>query len=402
MKIQAYVVAAAAVALMAGGCSNEPANAGAAAAGKVEQPLKVRVVEARTRYIDRSISVTGSLQPDESVTLGAEVAGRLAKVLVDFGQSVRAGDVVAELDKRDLELQLERVRGALAQALARLGLTPDQADVIPKTTPAIRRAQAQLDNARTKYESAARLVKTGDIAHDRYVELEKAYGAAQAAYDGARHEMATLLATVQSLKAEVKLAEKHVNDATVRAPFSGTVAARMASPGQYLQKNAPIVRLVKPYPLRLRVNVPESAAAAVRVGTDLTFTTDAIPGEEFHAVVREVNPVLDNLSRSLALEARLGRPDRRLKPGMFVAVKLVIQRQVPVTTVPPEAIETIAGLTKVFVIRDGRAVERKILRGREIDGWVEIRRGDVQPGEMVAASSLEQLVDGTPVESAGG
>ncbi|MCP5114658.1 MAG: biotin/lipoyl-binding protein, partial [bacterium] len=192
------------------GCSNAPATKEVEAAA-VEEPLVVAVASAEVRRIEKAISVTGTLKADEEVTLGAEAAGRLAKLHADFGQRVRAGQVIAELDKRELELQLERMRASLAQALAQIGLTPEQVDVVPETTPQIRQAQAQLDDARTKYESAAKLVKTGDIASDRHVEAEKAYYAREAALDAARHGLRTSLANIQALRAEVKLAEKRLD-----------------------------------------------------------------------------------------------------------------------------------------------------------------------------------------------
>ncbi len=377
------------------GADSPPERVEAAASGP--EPLLVEVARAETRQLERAISVTGSLQPDETVTVSNEVAGKLAAVHVDFGQRVRPGQVVAELDKRELELQLERARAALAQALARVGLSPGQEDVIPESTPSIRQAEAQLEDARTKYESAARLVKTGDIARDRFTEIEKAYQARRAALDAARHELRVALANIEALKAEVALAEKRLGDATIRAPMEGAVTERLAAPGQYLRENTPIVRLVKTFPLRLRVDVPESAAASVGIGTTLTFATDAIPGERFHAVVRQLDPSLDPRSRSLVVEARLVRDDERLRPGMFVQVRLVVARAETVTVVPKEAVQTVAGLTKIFAIRDGRAVERKVSLGREAGGWVEVRGTDIHPGEPVAVSRLSELVDGAAV-----
>jgi len=378
-------------------CSGNRGERQVEAASVSDEPLAVRVARAESRLVERSIDVTGTLLAEETATVSNEVPGRLAEIKVDFGQRVRKGEVIAELDKREFRLQLDRARGALAQALARIGLEPGQEDVVPETTPAIRQAQAMLDDARTKYESAARLVKTGDVAHDRFVEIEKAYHARQAALDAARHELRVVLANIRTLRAEVALAQKRLNDATIRAPFDGAVTERLASAGEYLRQNSPIVRLVKTYPLRLRVDVPESAADAVHPGSELRFTTDAIPGAEFRAVVREVNPSLDLRSRTLTAEARLRKRDERLRPGMFVRVKLVVERNAPIVVVPREAVETVAGLSKIFVIRDGKAVEQKIRPGREIDGWVEVRGADLRPGEMVAVSGLPELVNGVAV-----
>jgi RND family efflux transporter MFP subunit len=382
-------------------CSRQPARNEAEASAGAPEPVAVRVARAEERKVERGISITGSLHPDETVTVSNEVPGRLAAIRADFGQTVRQGEVIAELDKREFELQLERIRGALAQALARIGLPPEEAGTAPETTPAIRQAQAQLDDARSRYESAAKLVKTGDIASERFVELEKAYSARQAALDAARHELRVSLASIQALRADVALAEKALADATVRAPFDGAVTERVASPGEYLRQNTPIVRLVKTHPLRLRLEVPESAAPAVRTGTELTFTTAALPGETFHAVVREVNPSLDARSRSLVAEARLTKAEARLRPGMFVQVKLVTESAAAIVVVPREAIQTVAGLTKVFTIREGKAVEHRIQPGEEIQGWVEVRGSGIQPGDAVAVSQLPSLTEGTPVRAEG-
>jgi RND family efflux transporter MFP subunit len=383
-------------ALVFASCSGGTTGADAQAA-VTAGPVPVTMARAESRQIERSISVTGTIQPDETATVSNELAGTLEVIHVDFGQHVRKGQVLAELDKREMKLQLDRIRAAMAQALARIGLDPDEADVIPETTPSIRQAQAQLDNARTKYESAAKLVKTGDIASDRFVELEKSYSAAQATLDAARHELRVALASIQSLRAEVGLAEKRLDDATILAPFDGAVTERLASPGEYLRQNTPIVRLVKTYPLRLRLDIPETAAAAVQIGTGLTFTTDALPGEEFTAVVREVNPSLDARSRSLSAEARLTANDSRLRPGMFVQVRLVVERNVDIVVVPNEAIQTVAGLTKLFTIQDGKASEVRFRRGDEMNGWVEVRDAQIQAGDLVATSKLAVLTNGAAV-----
>jgi RND family efflux transporter MFP subunit len=352
---------------------------------------------AQTRKVDKTISVTGALHADETVSVSSEVPGRVTAVHVDFGQTVRKGQVVAELDKQELALSLERSRAALAQALARLGLNPDQENVRPESTPSIRQAAAQMEDARSKFENASRLVKTGDISQERFTEVQKAYQAREAALEAARDESRTLLASVQALRAEVKLAEKRLSDATVRAPFDGSVSEKLAAPGQYLKENTPILTLVKSSPVRLRVEVPETAAGAVRIGSTLTFTTSAAPGTEFNAVVRQLNPALDAKSRTLMAEARMTSNDSRLRPGMFVQVQMILSRGNEAVFVPKQAVYTVAGLTKMFVVQNGKVLERRVAPGQEVDGWVEVPREAVNPGDQVAVSSLTQLVEGAPV-----
>jgi RND family efflux transporter MFP subunit len=382
------------------GCSTDEKKAEAAST-KQPAPIEVRTAAVETRKVDKTISVTGSLHPDETVSVSAEVPGRVSSILVDFGQNVRKGQVIAELDKQELNLALDRSRAALAQALARLGLDSSQENTKPETTPSIRQALAQMEDAKSKFENASRLVKTGDISQERFTEIEKAYQSRQAALDASRDEARTLIANVQALKAEVKLAQKRLSDATVRAPFDGSVKEKLVSPGAYLKENTPILTLMKTDPLRLRVDLPESAAGAVRVGTSLTFTTGAAPDGTFTAVVRELNPSLDPQSRTLTVEARLPRGDARLRPGMFVQVQLVAQKGAEAVVVPKQAVYSVAGLTKLFVIRNGRAVEQRINPGQEWDGWMEVPRDVLKPGDRVATSALNELVTGTPVRSSG-
>ena len=305
--------------------------------------------------------------------------------------------MLAEIDKLEFQIQLERSKAALAQALARLGLSPGQENVPPTSTAGMRQAEAQLEDAKFKYESAAKLVKTGDISQERFTELEKAYRARQAGFESSRDELRTQWASMESLRSDVKLAEKRLNDATMRAPFDGIVSQKHVSAGQYLKDNMPIVTLVKTNPMRLRVDVPETASGVVRVGTRLTFTTDAIPGKEFQAVVRELNPSLDSKSRSLTAEARITATDPRLRPGMFAQVNLVLAREVDVVMVPKQALYSIAGLTKLFVIRDGKALERRVMPGIEQGGWVEVPTDAAKAGDRVAISNLGALVNGSAV-----
>lgn len=388
-----FIVAA----LFLAGCSGEQKKAEAST--KEPEPLRVDTVVAKSTLLDKTLGVTGSLHPDESATVSAEVPGRVTAIHVDFGQDIRKGQVIAELDRQELTLALERAKASLSQALARLGLDSTQENVTPESTPAIRQAQAQLEDARSKYENASILVKTGDISQERFTEIQKQFQARKAARDAAGDEARTLMAQVQALQTEVKLAQKRLNDATVRAPFDGSVTERLVSPGQYIKENTPIVQLVKAHPLRLRVEVPESAAGVVRPGTTLRFTTDAAPGAEFKAVVRELNPSLNAQSRTLTAEARLASPDARLRPGMFVQIQLVLSKGTSAVVVPKQAVYNVAGLTKLFVIKDGRAVEHRIATGEEVDGWVEVPRDTVQPGDQVAVSALADLVAGTPVSA---
>ncbi|MGJ5820538.1 efflux RND transporter periplasmic adaptor subunit [Paludibaculum fermentans] len=384
--------------LLAAGCGKKEPQA--AQATTAPDPISIKTATAVAQTVERAIMATGSLQPDETTTVSSEVPGRITKLNYDFGQSVKKGQILAELDTQELALQVERARGSLAQAMARVGIDPTK-DEIPDTTPQTRQAKAQMEDAKSKYENAAKLVKTGDISTERFTELEKAYRARWAALEATQDELRTQLAAIRSLRADVKLAEKRLRDATVVAPFDGIVQMKHVSPGQYIKENVAIYTVVKATPLRLRAEIPESAVSEIRVGTTLEFTTEAVPNATFKAVVRELNPALDNRSRTLTAEARLLNGDARLKPGSFVQVRLVTNKAFPVVAVPKEAVYTVAGLNKFFAVENGKAVEHKIPQILGTNGMVEMPEGTIAAGATVAVSNVPMLTNGAPVRVTG-
>jgi RND family efflux transporter MFP subunit len=379
------------------GC-NRSNNTGVQAASKAPDPINVKVATAEGRTLEKAISVTGSLNPDETVTIASEVSGRVLTISTDFGKTVHQGDVVAEIDRTEYQIQLERTLAAFNQALARLGLKPGEENTPPTSTALSRQAQAQLEDARFKYESAAKLVKSGDVSQERFTELEKAYRARQAAFEASQDDLRTMWMSMESLKADVKMAQKRLKDTIVRAPFDGAIMQKHVSPGQYIKDNTSILTLVKVNPLRLRVEVPESATWNIRIGTPLSFTTDAAPGVRFNATVREMNPALDSKNRTLTAEARLTTTDSRLRPGMFVQVQLVTERASQAVMVPKQALYNVAGLTKVFAIRGGRAVEFRIAPGRENNGWVEVPADQIHAGDQIAITNVPMLINNADIK----
>ncbi len=382
-------------ALILAGCGKK--DAPVQAATKQEPLLVVKTAAVESRPVNRVVQLTGSLVPDDTINVVFEVPGHINSISVDFGQAVRKGQVLAQLDRTELTLQLDRAKAAVNQALARMGLDPNQINITPESTPAIRQALAQMEDAWTKFDSAQKLYTSGDISQQRFIEMEKSFEARQAGLQAQKDELRTQLASIGALRADVGLVEKRLGDTVLRAPFDAIVSARPAAPGQYVKEGATILTLVKTFPLRLRVEVPESDIASAKIGTTLTFTTDATPDAEFHAVVRQLNPTLDAKTRTLVAEARPLENDARLRPGSFVQVKLATRNTQSVNLVPRQAVYAIAGLTKVFVIRQGKAVEIRFQPGSEMNGFTEVPGDELKVGERVATSALDALFNGRPV-----
>lgn len=384
-----------AIVLVLTGCAKKQE---AASVAKAPEAIQVKVQQAVSKTLDKSIDVTGTLEADETVNLSFEIQGRISSFKVDFGQLVKKGDVIAELDRREYEWQLERAKANVGQLAARLGMkTPEES--YPTSTAAMRQAQANYDDAKSKYESAAKLVQSGDISKERATELGKTLQARQAVIDAARDEMNGLIAQLRAQKADLEIATKRLGDTVLRAPFDGGISAKLISPGQYIKDNTPVATLVKTSPLRLRVEVPENYSAQIGQGSVVSFTTDAAPGKEFQAVIQKLNPTFDARNRTLLAESKIAISDSWLRPGSFVQVKLVTRKSDAIVMVPRNAVYSVAGLNKVFVIRNGKAVEVRITPGAEVEGWTEAPAGAIQAGEPIAVSNLLSLVNGVAVKT---
>lgn len=380
-------------------CGGSNADAGPVE-GATETPLEITVAQVREVPVDRQVQVVGTLLAKEQVTLTSKMSGTVREVHVDFGSAVRRGQLLIALDPEEFQIAVNRAEAALAEASAAIGLDPygDEDKVAIDETPTVAEASSMLADARTKLESASRLIETRDIPEQRYLELQKTVQMREAAFRRAKDQVRAQIALVKTRKAELALAKKRVADTRLYAPFDGSVVERHVSPGEFVRDDGALVTVAQTNPLRLRARIPETGAAGARVGAELSFQTDAYPNRDFSATVTEVSPVLDPASRTLVGEAMVNNSQGLLKPGMFAKVFLVAAKNAKAVMAPKSAVLYFGGLTKVFVIQsDGSVQERVIQTGLERDNWVEIVGGGVQPGDTVATDLLDKLSSGAKV-----
>jgi RND family efflux transporter MFP subunit len=257
-------------------------------------------------------------------------------------------------------------------------------------------AKSQLDWAKLELDRSMKLIENGDIPRSNYDEKVTNHNLAQARYQAALDSVNQQLAAVEQQKASLALARKALADTVVRSPISGAVKEKHASRGSYLTVNARIVTLVKINPLRLRADIPESSAAAVRTGQTINVTVDAFPNRAFTGRVARIGPSLDERTRALAVEAEVANPGNLLRPGMFAKSRLITSANAPAVMVPHRAVLPAAGQSKVFVIENGKAVERIVKTGATDGDLIEIAEG-VKDGETVATSNLDKLQTGVAV-----
>ncbi len=395
LLLSAFLAAAAGA-----GCGGESAAKTKIARGDAG-PRVVTTLPAEQAALPQVVTVSGTLAAEDEVELGLKAPGRIGALLVDLGSVVRAGQPLARLDPTDFRHRARQAEAALQQARARLGLDGTGGDdrVVIEETAVVRQARAQLDEARLRRERFARLFEEKLVSEAERDTAEAAFLVADSRYQDALEEARNRAALLAQRRSELDLSRQQLEDAVLVAPFEGAIRERHVTLGQYVTAGQPVVTLVRLHPLRLRVDVPEREAARVRGGQEVRVTVEGDPATYSGRVAR-LSPAITEASRTLAVEAEVPNPDGRLRPGSFARAEIVTAADQPAVLVPRSAVTTFAGIEKVLLVADGKAVERRVVVGRRVGERIEIEQG-LKAGEIVITDP-GNLVGGQPVAPGAG
>jgi len=362
-------------------CKSDYPASGKTAEGK-SQPRQVKTVKVAEMPIGETVTVNGNLAAYDQTTVSVKVPGRLQTINMDLGSVVRKGQVIAQLEQQDYKLRVQQAEAALAQARARLGLSPDGADdrVKSEDTGTVRQAKAVLDDAKLKRDRAQRLVEQGITPRAEFDTVDSDYKVALSRYQDALEEIRNRQGVLAQRRTELALAKQQLDDTVVYAPLDGVVQEKKASAGEYLAAGAPVVSVVRIDPLRLRVDVPERESHSVRMGQSVRVTMEG-DADTYLGYIKRLSPTISEQNRVLSVEADV-RNNGRLRPGAFVKAEIVTNQTNTAVTVPPNALVTFAGIDKVIVVENGKTIEKSVTVGRRGDSWLEIKSG-VNVGDTV-------------------
>ena len=380
------------------GCKSDyPASGRAANADARSQVRQVKTVQVAETPIGETVTVNGTLAAYDQATVGTKVAGRLQSISVDFGTVVRKGQAIAKLEPQDYQLRVEQAEAALAQARARVGLSPEGGDdrVTLDQTGTVREAKAVLEESKAKRDRAARLINQGIIPKAEMDTADADYKVATSRYQDAVEEIRNRQGLLAQRRSELNLARQQLADTILYAPMTGVVQEKRASTGEYLAAGAPVVDIVQIDPLRLRVDVPERESHKIHTGQSVRVTLEGDP-DAYLGTVKRLSPSISQQNRVLSVEADV-RNNGHLKPGAFVKAEIVTDQASTAATVPPSAIVTFAGIEKVITIEGGKAVEKVVMTGRRGEDWVEIKSGInvgqkviVNPGNLQSGQAVAE------------
>ena len=325
-----------------------------AAASFAPPPEAVTSVVAKREFWPATMSVIGTMEAVQGVTISADLPGTVAKIGFDSGQAIKKGDVIVELDTRQERAQLAAL-------------------------------EAQRDLAKINYGRMEQLVKEGVIS--------------KAEYDQATAQQRQTEANVAEIKATIERK-------TIRAPFNGVLGIRKVNLGQYLAAGNPIVALQALNPIYVNFGVPQQAANQVQVGRNLHVSSQDLAGMTFTGRVSALDSIVDETTRNLQVQATLPNPQGKLKPGMFVQVELGYGKNREAVTLPASAISYAPYGDSVFIITDLKDPKGQTYRGvRQQFVKVDGSRGDqvavvsgVNAGDEVVTSGVFKLRNGAAVK----
>lgn len=350
--------------------------------GGKRETRQVKTARVAEMPMGQSVVANGTLAAYDQATIGTKVPGRLQSISVDLGSPVRRGQMIGRVEPTDYQLRVQQAEAALAQARARVGLSPDGTDdrVNPEQTGTVRQARAVMEEARAARQRAVTLVEQGVIARAEFESANAAYKVAESRYQDAIEEVRNRQAIVSQRRSELALARQQLSDTAIYASFEGVVQEKRASVGEYLAAGAPLIVVVKMNPLRFRAEVAERDAASVRAGQNIRVFVEGAP-QNYSGRVTRLSPTIIEQNRVLVIEADISN-DGALRPGSFARADIFVDDTSMGVTVPTSAIVTFAGIEKVIVVQNGKAVEKPVTTGRRAADWTEIISG-VNVGDEV-------------------
>ena len=322
-----------------------PGGPGGGPRGQFGGPVAVEVAVIQTGSLAREATVAGVLSPVRTVGINAQLGGALLSVRVEEGDLVRAGQVLAEVDSRELAAQL-------------------------------RSAEASLALAKSTAERSATLFKDRVVTAAEHERDQAALAAAQASYDALR---------------------TRIGYAAVRTPTSGVVTEKRVETGDVVSTQARLFTVADVSTLVVRVQVSELDITGIREGQTAGVTIDALAGSRFQGTIRRIFPAADSATRMVPVEVALsGSAAQRLRPGYLARVTLRLGERPGIILAPISAVVGSRDARAAFVVKAGKAERRQLRLGQTSGEMVEVLEG-LSPGDSVVAVGADRLNDGATV-----
>ena len=343
----------------------QPQEPGAQGAAQTFGAAPVKVFKVVRQRISEKLFYTSTIEAWQKITLTPDVGGKIARILVNEGDRVRKGQVLAELDAEAITLQLKQAEAALAVA------------------------QANFNNAQTNLERMERLSKEKAVSDQQYEQVKLGYDSAKA--------------QLEQAQAAVNLAQHSLDVSILKAPFSGVIASRNAEVGDVINpmmggfspgSAGGVLTLMDFSRIKISVDVSGADIQRIQKGQAAILRVPTLPGREFKGTVSVINLAADPQTKKFGIEVSVDNPDQVLRPGTFGEIVIEVQSHENALVVPQKAV---LENSYVFIAQDGKAAKKEIALGLQNTTMVEVNSG-IAEGDLVIVEGNFGLEDGAPVE----
>lgn len=322
----------------------------------VRQLLPDEVIEIGPQVLRQTVKVTGTLEPAHLVSVAAMASGQVMSVTGRPGDTVAEGDVLAEIDRATLELQLNQQR-ATAEA-----------------------TRIQLLSARQQLERTEELARRGLASPSTLEQATTSVSALESNY--------------AALESGVETAEIALDNATVRAPLAGIVSVRSVEPGQTISAGSPIFTIVNLEEMEFQASASVNSSALVNAGQQVEITVTGIDNTVFDGEVTRVNPVAISGTRAVPIYVAVDNPDGLLRGGMFASGQITVAQKQDAIAIPSAAVREDATGSFVLVLDGDQLARRAVEPGTEWDRGRIVEVTGLEPGDSIVAAALTGLADG--------
>lgn len=294
-------------------------------------------------HLSELINQSGTLRPDEEVDLTFETSGKIVQINFTEGTRVKKGDLLAKVNDKPLQAQLEKL-------------------------------EAQLKMAEAKEFRQRSLLDKDAISQESYDQVQT---------------------DVQTIKADINLIKANISQTELRAPFDGIVGLRYVSEGSFTSASTKIARLIKISPIKIEFSISEKYASEIKIGYPITFKIVG-NNKEFTASVYAIDPKIDLDTRTVLLRAMYQNKNEELRPGTFAGVTLELSKIDNAIAIPTEALIPQMDGETVFIYKNGKAQTIKVVTGLRTESKIQITDG-LKFGDTLITSGIMQLRQNLPI-----
>ncbi|HOJ77822.1 MAG TPA: efflux RND transporter periplasmic adaptor subunit [Bacillota bacterium] len=354
--------------------SGQQGQGGRGGRGRADRGAVVRVQAAKRESIVETLRVVGEITPDVEIQIQPRINGRLISLLVEEGQEVKAGQLVAVMDDENIRLQIQQSEANIATYQANL-----------------RQAELNLAKAKTEQERYLELLEKKYIPQRDYDNVESAYLSANTAVEVLKAQLSGAQKNHQLLKLQLEQTK-------IVSPATGYVLKKHVSVGMNLTTGTTIFTIAALNNVKIKFSVDQREAAKIKKDTEVRFLTDAYPGEVFAGKIKEIAPIFDSQTRALTFSVLISNPNLKLVPGMFGTAEVVVGENVDSIVVPQDALVQQEGKQGVFIVTPEQTAKfTPVTTGITAEGRMEILNG-LDEGDSVVVVGQNVLKDGQSVQ----